>query len=75
MDLPLGELMRSGNSSIVMVGRDGGQVDPGSIKTPDDSGGSSIFGEVQKLGLKLEPRKAPVELLAVASAERKPLEN
>jgi len=75
MDLPLGELMRSGNSSVVMVGRDGAQVDPGSIKTPDDGGGSSIFSEVQKMGLKLEPRKAPVELLAVASAERKPSEN
>jgi uncharacterized protein (TIGR03435 family) len=74
MDLSLGDIMRSGNGAVVAVSRDGAPVNPGSLQT-DDSGSASIFSEIQKLGLKLEPRKAPVELLSVASAERKPSEN
>jgi uncharacterized protein (TIGR03435 family) len=73
MDLPLGELMRAGGA-VVAVSSHGAPVDPGMVKT-DDSNSASIFTEVQKMGLKLESRKAPVELLAVASAERKPSEN
>jgi uncharacterized protein (TIGR03435 family) len=73
MDLPLGEMMRSAGA-VVAVSSHGAPVDPGMVQT-DDSGSASVFTEVQKMGLKLEPRKAPVELLAVASAERKPSEN
>jgi len=41
----------------------------------DPGGGSSVFGSVQKLGLKLEPRKAKVEQLAIDHVEKTPAEN
>jgi uncharacterized protein (TIGR03435 family) len=43
-------------------------VDPG-------GGGSTVYSSVEKLGLKLEPRKAKVEQLIVDSAEKIPTEN
>jgi uncharacterized protein (TIGR03435 family) len=38
-------------------------------------GGSTVYASVQKLGLKLEPRKAPVEQLVVDSVEKTPTED
>lgn len=40
-----------------------------------DPSGSSIFMAVQQLGLKLEPRKAPVELIVIDHLEKAPTEN
>jgi uncharacterized protein (TIGR03435 family) len=40
-----------------------------------DPSGSSIFASVQQLGLKLEPRKAPVEMIVVDHLEKAPSEN
>ena len=40
-----------------------------------DPGGSSIFDSVQKLGLKLEPRKVPVEMIVIDKIEKTPTEN
>jgi uncharacterized protein (TIGR03435 family) len=40
-----------------------------------DPGGPAIFSSIQQLGLKLEPRKAPVDIVVVDSAEKKPTEN
>jgi uncharacterized protein (TIGR03435 family) len=42
--------------------------------TSDPSGGT-VFNSVQKLGLKLEPQKKPVETIVVDSAEKSPVEN
>ena len=44
------------------------------IAASDPSGGS-IFMSVQKLGLKLEKQKAPIETIVVDSAEKNPTEN
>ncbi|MFZ0961971.1 MAG: TIGR03435 family protein, partial [Terriglobia bacterium] len=38
-------------------------------------GGSTVFASVKKLGLKLEPRKAPVEQLVIDHVEKTPTEN
>lgn len=43
--------------------------------TAAEPSGVSIFAAVQKLGLKLEARKAPVEVLVVDHAERSPVRN
>lgn len=40
-----------------------------------DPGGVSIFASVQKLGLQLEKRKAPIEHIVVEHLERAPTEN
>jgi uncharacterized protein (TIGR03435 family) len=50
-----------------------GAIAPGD--TPDTTWGASIFKSVQKLGLTLEKRKAPVETLVIDHAEKVPTEN
>jgi uncharacterized protein (TIGR03435 family) len=50
-----------------------GAMAPGD--TPDTTWGASIFKSVQKLGLTLEKRKAPVETLVIDHAEKVPTEN
>lgn len=40
-----------------------------------DPSGLSIFSSVQRLGLKLEPRKAPVDLIVIDHLEKMPTEN
>ncbi len=45
------------------------------VETPADPSGVSLFSSIQKLGLKLEPRKAPVEVLVVDKAEKIPTDN
>jgi len=42
---------------------------------PGGNGASSIYDSVQKMGLKLEPRKAPVEQVTVTHVEKTPTEN
>jgi uncharacterized protein (TIGR03435 family) len=41
----------------------------------DPTGRSSVYASVEKLGLKLEPRKAPVEQVIVDKLEKTPTEN
>ena len=81
IDLSMGELLRSRYSNVMINGAaNGAQVDPAAAREAidrmaDSSGGPSVFASVQKLGLKLEPRKGPVELLVVDHAEKTPTEN
>jgi len=45
-------------------------------QTLDDSDGPSIFDAVQdQLGLKIEKRKGPLQILVVDHVEKKPTEN
>ncbi len=53
----------------------GVQLPPQALRVLDTASGDSIFSEIQKLGLKLESRKAPIEVLVVDHVERKPTEN
>jgi uncharacterized protein (TIGR03435 family) len=46
-----------------------------SASDPGVNGASSIYDSVQKMGLKLEPRKAPVEQVVVTHIEKMPTEN
>jgi uncharacterized protein (TIGR03435 family) len=42
---------------------------------PAGNGASSIYDSVGKMGLKLDPRKAPVEQVTVTHVEKAPTEN
>ena len=44
-------------------------------ETASDPSGGSIFSSLQQMGLKLEPRKAPVDLIVVDHVEKVPTEN
>ena len=53
-------------------GRHEGGTAPGGASDPS---GSSIFSSLQKLGLKLEPRKLPLDTLVIDHIEKTPTEN
>ncbi len=42
---------------------------------PNAPEGGSIFTSIQSYGLKLEPKKAPIEMIVIDSAEKNPTEN
>ena len=60
-------------------GREGGPggdvARPAGDSASDPSGGSSIFAAIQTLGLKLEPRKAPAEVIVIDHLEKTPTDN
>jgi uncharacterized protein (TIGR03435 family) len=57
--------MKKMASAVAMMHKDGGEG-----PAPDSNPRASIFSAVQQLGLKLEPRKSPVETLIVERADR-----
>jgi uncharacterized protein (TIGR03435 family) len=48
---------------------------PQALQAAEAASGDSLFNAVEKLGLKLESRKAPVEVLVIDHAEKTPTEN
>jgi uncharacterized protein (TIGR03435 family) len=53
----------------------GGENNSPASAASEPSGGSSVYASVQKLGLKLEKRKAPVEQLIIDYVEKAPTED
>ncbi len=70
LDVPMRGLMSMAGGA---VGADAGNAPADAASDP--SGGGAIFENVQKLGLKLEKRKLPVEILVVDHLEKTPAEN
>jgi uncharacterized protein (TIGR03435 family) len=66
----IGMKRMAGGPMMMHTGGDGGSGGP----APESNPRASIFSAVQQLGLKLEPRKSPVETLIVEKADR-PSEN
>jgi uncharacterized protein (TIGR03435 family) len=50
-------------------------LSPEVLRLADASSGDTLFNAVEKLGLKLEPRNAPIEMLVIDQALRTPTEN
>ena len=59
----------------VMIGPGGGEGPRADASPVPDSTGGSVFTAVQQLGLKLEGKKAPLEMIVVDHADKVPTEN
>jgi len=80
VELSMADLIASARAAGVDVpgpgGPGGGVADAAAAATPSDpSGGATVYESVQRLGLKLESRKAPIEQLIVDHAEKAPTDN
>jgi uncharacterized protein (TIGR03435 family) len=80
VDISLADIMsmaRANGIDIPMPAAGGGTAATGATlpEASEPNGGSTVFASVEKLGLKLEQRKAAVEQLVVDSAEKLPTEN
>jgi uncharacterized protein (TIGR03435 family) len=80
VDLSIADLMAAARNAgfDVAGGPGGGGAAPGAgpaAAADPGGGGTTVFASVEKLGLKLEPRKAPVEQLVVDGLEKTPTEN
>jgi uncharacterized protein (TIGR03435 family) len=81
LDLSMQEMMAAAQASGAMAGRGFGGPGGGTpganvtVPTASDPSGDAIFQAVQKLGLKLDARKAPVETIVVDHLEKAPTEN
>jgi uncharacterized protein (TIGR03435 family) len=53
----------------------GSVVSPEALRLVDASSGDTLFKAIEKLGLKLESRKAPIEVLIIDQATKTPTEN
>ena len=80
MDLAMQDMMQMAKGAGIMAGGPGGAMgigagsSAGSLASADPPGGS-IFSSIEKLGLKLTKTRAPIDLVVVDSAEKKPTEN
>jgi uncharacterized protein (TIGR03435 family) len=83
LDLPMEELMAIATRAAATMGialPGGSPGGPGagdgtSAPVASDPTGGSIFQSVQQLGLKLEPRQAPVDVIVIDHVEKSPTEN
>jgi uncharacterized protein (TIGR03435 family) len=81
LDVSMSDMMNIARSAGIAVpgmgggdGRGGGRGSAPADAASDPSGGS-IFQTVQSLGLKLEPRKLPLDVIVVDKGEKIPTEN
>lgn len=76
VDLSLADMMAMARAQGMNVpGGGGGSGSNSGIVEAADPSGSTIYSSVQKLGLKLEQRKAKIEQIVVEHAEKTPTEN
>jgi len=77
LDLSMDDLRNVARSAGGMVpGAPAGGGDPSRpADAASDPSGGTVFASVQQLGLKLEPRKSPIDLIVVDHLEKAPTEN
>jgi uncharacterized protein (TIGR03435 family) len=81
LDLSMEDLRNAARTAGLPVaglaggGEPGRPLGPENAPTASDPSGGSIFNTVQQLGLKLEPRKAPMEVIVIDHLEKTPTEN
>ena len=72
LDLSMDDLKNITRAAGVVA--PGGEAGKGASEASDPSG-SSIFQSVQQMGLKLEARKAPLDIIVIDHLEKAPTEN
>ena len=77
LDLSLQDLMTAARTVGVAIpmGRGGGDAGRQPADVASDPSGGSIFAAVQQLGLKLDSRKASIDLIVVDQVQKTPTEN
>jgi uncharacterized protein (TIGR03435 family) len=76
LELSMADMMSIARSNGIMPMQGGPGRGPATPPdTASDPSGNSIFGAVQALGLKLEPRKEAIETIMVDHAEKTPVDN
>jgi len=75
LDLTMADMMAMARSAGAAVPGMGGGDSKGPADAASDPGGGTVFTTVQNLGLKLEPRKAPLEYMIIDKVEKNPTEN
>ena len=75
LDLSMDTLMNVARAAGVGIPAFGARGEPTRPADASDPSGGSVFASVQQLGLKLDPRKAPVEIVVVDQLEKMPTEN
>jgi uncharacterized protein (TIGR03435 family) len=76
MDLSMQDLMAAARKMGAAVPGNAGGGDSGRpADAASDPGTGSIFNSIQALGLKLDPRKLPLDLIIVEKAEKLPTDN
>jgi uncharacterized protein (TIGR03435 family) len=73
LDLSMDDMRNVARSAGVAI--PGGGGDPGKVGADASDPSGSIYSSLAQLGLKLESRKAPVEIIVVDHVEKMPTEN
>ena len=64
-----------GFEDMIQLAKAAGMSIPIQAPAPAEPGSSSVFTAIQPYGLKLEPRKAPIEMLVIDHVEKTPTDN
>ncbi len=73
LDISMEDMMNAARSAGVQV--PAGAIPGAKAGEAADPGASSLFNNIQQLGLKLESRKAPLEMIVIDHLEKTPTEN
>jgi uncharacterized protein (TIGR03435 family) len=77
LEISMADIMAMARAAgqVIPGGPGGGEPGKAPLDTASDPSGNSIFDAVQKLGLKLEARKGPIEVIIIDHVEKAPTEN
>lgn len=75
LELSMQDLAGMKGGVVVIHGGPPASGAPAGGPAPEGGAGGSLFTSIQNLGLKLEPKRAPLDLVIVDKAEKVPIEN
>jgi uncharacterized protein (TIGR03435 family) len=75
LELSMADLMSAARTAGLPGALPPGAVAASAADAASEPSSGSVFAAVQKLGLRLEPRKAPLETIVIDHLEKTPTEN